>query len=128
MDTQDNGVNRRSWGEEHEERALNYLLEKGYRLVKKNFRFGRQGEIDLILRDGEVWVFVEVKTRRSHVFGTPEEAVTPAKRKQLRKVAQGFAYVMGLTEYEARFDVVAIDYATGSGGRPEIRHLTDAFR
>ncbi len=126
MDSPDN-FNHRSWGEEHEEFALAFLLQKGYRLVRKNFRFGKAGEIDLVMRDDEVWVFVEVKARRSHTFGLPEDAVNEAKRKQLRRIAKGFVHVMELSEYEARFDVVAVDYATGSGGEPEIRHHVNAF-
>ena len=121
-------TNLRSRGTEGEELALNYLQHKGYHLVQQNFRFGRSGEIDLIMKDGEVWVFVEVKSRRSHAYGMPEESVTPAKRKQIQRIAKGFVHVMKLTEYEARFDVIAVDYATGSGGKPEIRHHVDAFR
>ncbi|MGE3802638.1 MAG: YraN family protein [Candidatus Kapaibacterium sp.] len=120
-------LNVRAWGTEHEELALTFLLEKGYQLVKKNFRFGKAGEIDLVMRDGEVYVFVEVKARRSHTFGLPEEAVNEGKRKQIRRIAKGFVHVMDLKEYEARFDVVAVDYATGSEGKPEIRHHVDAF-
>lgn len=123
-----NNFDRRSWGEEHEELALNYLLEKDYRLVKKNFRLGRAGEIDIIMRDGELWVFVEVKARRNHTFGLPEDAVTESKRRQIKRIAKGFLHIMELKEYEARFDVVAVDYVTGREGRPEIRHHVDAFR
>lgn len=120
--------NRRSWGEEHETVALRYLESKGYRLVKRNFRFGRQGEIDLILKDGEVWVFVEVKSRRNHAFGLPEDSVDHRKRKQVIGVARGFFHVMEIAEFEARFDVVAVDYSTGREGKPEIRHHVDAYR
>lgn len=120
-------LNRRAVGARNEEIALRYLLDLGYRLVKQNFRFGRAGEIDLIMRDGGFYVFVEVKARRSHGFGLPEEAVTPAKRRQIRKVAKGFIHINGLVQYEARFDVVAIDYVTGRNGVPEIRHYVNAF-
>lgn len=120
--------NRRSWGAEGEELALRCLQDKGYQLVRKNFRFGRAGEIDLVMRDGDVYVFVEVKARRSTQFGAPEDAVTPFKRKQIIRIAYGFFHVMKLTEYEARFDVIAIDYTTGKNGEPEIRHYVDAFR
>ena len=120
-------VNRRSDGTAHEEIALRYLLDRGYTLIQRNFHFGRAGEIDLVMRDGDIHVFVEVKARRSHRFGLPEEALTPSKRRQIRKVAEGFIYVNGLTEYTPRFDVVAIDYVTGTGGEPEIRHHIDAF-
>ena len=120
--------NRRSWGADHEEIALDYLLQKNYRLVRKNFRFGKAGEIDLVMRDGDVWVFVEVKARRSHTFGRPEDAVTQSKRSQIKRIAEGFVHVMKMKEYEARFDVIAIDYVTGTQAEPEIRHHIDAFR
>ena len=119
--------NKHEDGIYHEEIALGYLLERGYRLIKRNFRFGKLGEIDLVMRHGAVYVFVEVKARRSHDFGLPEEAVTPAKRRKIRKVAEGFIYINNLTDYEARFDVIAIDYLTGEDGRPEIRHYVNAF-
>ena len=124
----DHDFNRRAFGSDHEEIALEYLLQKGYRLKKQNFRFGKAGEIDLIMMDGPIWVFIEVKTRRSHKYGTPEESVDHRKRKQIRKIARGFLHVFNITHYTARFDVVAIDYVTGTDGNPEIRHLEDAFR
>ena len=122
------GFNRRAFGMDHEDIALFHLQEKGYRLVNRNFRFGKLGEIDLIMREGKTWVFVEVKTRQNHNFGTPEESVDARKRKQIKKIARGFIHILGLTDFDARFDVVAIDYATGTNGEPEIRHLKDAFR
>lgn len=120
-------TNRRSDGAEHEALALRYLLERGYRLVKQNFRFGRSGEIDLVMADGDVFVFVEVKCRRTHSHGTPEDAVTPAKRRRIRRIAEGFFYVMQIPAYEARFDMIAIDYVTGTSDHPEIRHHINAF-
>ncbi len=120
-------ANHRADGAFHEGMALAYLLARGYHLVARNFHFGRIGEIDLVMRDGDIYVFVEVKGRRSHSFGMPEEALTPAKRRQIRRVAEGFIHLHGIAHYTARFDVIAIDYATGVGGRPEIRHYIDAF-
>jgi len=75
---------RGAWGEQY---AAQYLQEQGYEIVEQNYRYGRVGEIDIVARDGDTWVFVEVKTRRSHRFGLPEEAVTLAKQTQLRKLA-----------------------------------------
>lgn len=120
-------LNRHAIGASNEELALDYLLAKGYILVKKNFRFGKMGEIDLVMRDRRVYVFIEVKARRSHQYGLPEDAVNITKRRQIRRVANGFVHVFRLTDYEARFDVVAIDYVTGHDGAPEIRHHIDAF-
>ena len=120
--------NRRQEGNEFEEIALTFLRSRGLTLLRRNFRFGRAGEIDLIMLDGDVYVFVEVKGRRTHNHGLPEDAVTIAKRRQIRRVAEGFVHVMKITDYEARFDVVAIDF-TGlpAGDDPVIRHYADAF-
>ncbi len=120
-------LNLREDGARHEDIALEYLLSHGYVLVKRNFHFGRAGEIDLVMRSGDCYVFVEVKARRSRTFGLPEEAVTEPKRARMRKIAEGFFYVMGLHDHPGRFDVVAVDYVTGSNGRPEIRHYPNAF-
>ena len=120
--------NRRAFGENHEELALVFLEEKGLVFVERNFHFGRYGEIDLVMRDRDTLVFVEVKARRSHRFGTPEDAVDRRKRAQIRKVARGYVHLRQLIDFVPRFDVIAIDYVTGTGGRPEIRHLVDAFR
>jgi putative endonuclease len=122
--------NRRQDGAEHETLALNYLLSIGYDLVVQNFVLSRFGEIDLIMRDGETWVFVEVKCRRNYHYGSPEDSISPAKRKNIRRVAQGFIQRWHLTDrphFMARFDVVAVDYVSGRNGRPEVRHLIDAF-
>ena len=89
----------------------------------------RLGELDLVaLSPDGVLCFIEVKARRSRQFGAPEDAITPVKRKQIRQIARGFVHIMKLTDYEARFDVVAIDYVTGVNAEPEIRHHIDAFR
>lgn len=119
--------NRHELGKMFEDIALEYLLGRGYRLLRRNFRLGRLGEIDLIMRDRHVYVFVEVKGRRTHGYGLPEEALTPAKRRRIRKIAGGYIHITKLTNYEARFDVVAIDFATGNEDGPEIRHYADAF-
>ncbi len=119
--------NSRADGAEHEYIAERYLTGLGYALVRRNFRFGRHGEIDLVMRDGPVYVFVEVKARRSHRFGAPEESITISKQRRVRRVAEGFIHALGLTDMEGRFDVVAIDYVTGRDGVPEIRHHINAF-
>lgn len=120
-------MNNREIGASHEEIALKYLLEKGYFLIKKNFRFGKLGEIDLVMKHKNVFVFVEVKARFSDKYGRPEEAVTTAKRKQIRRIAEGFVQIMGLDDFEGRFDVVAIDYFNTKADNPNIVHLVDAF-
>lgn len=120
-------ANRRRDGAEHEVLALGHLEAKGYRLDTRNFRFGRLGEVDLVMRDGDTWVFVEVKCRRNYRFGNPEDSITHAKQRVIRRVAEGFIHRRRLHGVPARFDVVAVDYMSGSDGHPEIRHLIDAF-
>lgn len=104
--------------------ALKYLRRKKYEIVETRFRFAR-GEIDIIARDGKTLVFVEVKMRTSGAFGRPEEAVTPAKQQQVRKVAQGYLCKRWLGDVECRFDVIAI--RSGDGGSFTIEHFEHAF-
>jgi putative endonuclease len=113
-------------GGEAEEQAVNYLLNRGYRLAERNWRSGRKGEIDIIAYDREVLVFVEVKARGRGSLGGPLEAVTAAKRKRLISLATDYLYRTGLYgRVDCRFDVLAI--STGAG-RDAIEHLKDAFR
>ena len=109
------------WGEEL---ALKYLKTKRYRILKTGFRLFR-GEIDIIAYDGDTLVFVEVKTRRGTKFGSPEEAITPAKRDQLRRIAQGFLTVNHLEETPCRFDVLALVIAPNQD--VQFKHFVDAF-
>jgi len=119
--------NARTIGSEFEEIALAFLQSLGYRLISRNFHFGRAGEVDLVMADGDIYVFVEVKGRRSHTFGLPEQAVTRAKQKTMQQVARGFFYVNRIAVPVGRFDVIAVDFVTGSKGTPEIRHYPNAF-
>lgn len=116
--------NRREKGDYNEELARDFLAKKGYRILHEKWKFGKVGEIDLVCKDGDVLVFVEVKARANHDYGTPEDAVTWQKRQQIRRVARGYYYVNKIAEEECRFDVVAIDYVTG---KPDVRHWVHAF-
>ena len=116
--------NLRKEGASAEEIAENYLAEQGFTIVKKNFHFGKAGEIDIIAREGNVLVFVEVKSRRSTLYGSPESAITFKKQQALRRAAEGYLYVRNITNTECRFDVVAIEWR---GEQMEIRHLRNAF-
>lgn len=107
-----------------EEFATKYLKGKKYRILKTGFRFHR-GEIDIIAYDKEILVFVEVKTRRGHQFGSPEEAVTPIKQEQLRKIAQGYLTANHLEDIPCRFDVLALVIDNNQDVR--IKHFLDAF-
>jgi putative endonuclease len=117
-------TNNRVSGKTAEDLAVEFLIAKGMRVVKRNFHFGRVGEIDIIAEDGQTLVFIEVKARSSTLYGTPEEAVTPAKQRSIRKVAQGYLFTQGINDRECRFDVIAIRLFSNE---PEITHLIAAF-
>ncbi|MCD4654244.1 YraN family protein [bacterium] len=107
--------------------ARGYLKRCGYNLVKAPFNC-RSGEIDIIAMDGNTLVFIEVKIRRSDQFGSPIEAVTPAKQRKIARVAQVYLAYYNKRNFEyCRFDVLGIkaDPATGIN---EIIHIKDAFR
>ena len=89
--------------------ALHHLEGKGYRIMDANYQC-RWGEVDLIARDGSVWVFVEVRTRRSVESGSPEESITPSKARRLTLTAQDFLRqrVAACANLEWRIDLVAI--------------------
>lgn len=110
------------WGEAEADR---YLRRLGWEIVDHNWSC-RFGELDLIARDGDEWVFVEVKTRRGNSFGTPEEGVTPAKRRRLLRSAATYLEARGAAAEPWRIDVVAVE---GRPGRPPSRldHYRDAI-
>jgi putative endonuclease len=109
-----------AWGEDL---ALRYLLRRGYRLLERNYR-QRRGEIDLIVRDKDALVFVEVKLRRSKGFGDPLEAVTARKQTTIRSLAEQYL-AENQPDFETlRFDVIGI-LATRSG--THVDHIEDAF-
>ncbi len=116
--------NNRTTGTNAETIAEEFLKEKGMTTVMKNFHFGRNGEIDLVMNHGKTLVFVEVKARSSDLYGTPESAVTFKKQQTMRTTAQGYLYVKNIQDRECRFDVVAIVF---KNGEPEIRHIPNAF-
>ena len=109
-----------NWGEET---AVGLLKKKGYEILERNFR-GERGEIDIIARDNETLVFVEVKTRLQKAFGNPEDAVNLRKQAQIGKIAMIYLTEKELQEKDCRFDVVAISKI---GTKTEIRHIEDAF-
>jgi putative endonuclease len=93
------------WGERI---AARKLLADGYAVVAQNYRCP-VGEIDIVARDRECWVFVEVKTRRGDRFGRPEEAITAEKAKRLLNVAEHFLQERGLDGVDWRVDVIAVE-------------------
>ena len=110
-------------GRRGERAAERHLRRTGYRIVARNYR-AAGAEIDLVAMDGDVLVFVEVKTRRSREAGAPEEAVDERKQKRMRRAAEIFATRYRADDITMRFDIVAVD---ASGERLEIELLRNAF-
>lgn len=94
-------------GEYGERLAGEYLAGLGYEVLDRNWRCA-QGELDLVARDGECVVFCEVKTRRSEAFGSPVEAVTPAKAARLRRLAWHWLRAHEVHAREVRVDVIGV--------------------
>lgn len=111
-------------GKQAERLAEQYLVDKGLKLVERNFSC-KPGEIDLIMRDRQDFVFVEVRYRQSTRFGRPEETVSPAKQRKLGKAAACYLLVRGLNDkYACRFDIIAIH---GTIPNHTINWIPDAF-
>jgi putative endonuclease len=109
----------------HGERiAAAFLTDAGLRLLDRNWRC-REGELDLVARDGDALVFCEVKARRGSGFGHPVEAVTPAKQRRLRLLAQRWLAAHDEHAPYLRFDVVGVLVRPD---RPAlVTHLRGAF-
>jgi len=110
-------------GKAGEEAALRFLKKKRFKIVEKGFCF-LKGEIDIIAYDQNTLVFLEVKSRRSHKFGFPEDALTPAKQTQLKKVALGYCSIHEIQDVECRFDVISLAYDDKGY---TISHIKNAF-
>ena len=110
-------------GKEGERVAELYLQKKGYKLVERNYRCSG-GELDLIVLDRRVVVFVEVKTRTGIGFGSPLEAVESHKQRRMIRAAQFFLAEKNLQQRDARFDVVGVSWP---GREPVVEHIENAF-
>jgi len=110
------------WGEKEAERLLK---SKKYRILGRRVRIGDRDEIDLVARDGEVLVFVEVKTRKGDDFGRPVSAVDDAKRHNLSRAAVRYLKKIKCPSVNFRFDVVEVTGAPGS--EASLNHIENAF-
>ena len=95
------------FGQQAEDMATRFLKKHGYKIVARNYRT-RSGEVDIIARDGDTVVFVEVKARTSSRYGSAKEAVTVRKQRQISKVALGYLQFTDQSHAKARFDVVTV--------------------
>lgn len=117
---------RQKTGRAGEEVAQIYLERQGYLILTKNWHAGRWGEIDLVAQKGKELVFVEVKSRRGFMFGTPEEAVNRFKQEKLRGAGQAYLLAHPQLPQQARFDVIAILLST-TNEVLELKHYQSAI-
>ncbi len=109
-------------GEESEILAAEFLEQKGFQILERNFRYGHQ-EIDLIASCNNWLIFIEVKMRTSVKFGYPETFVDRTKRRNIRNAARHYIFKRDW-KGNARFDVISI---TMIGPLPDVHHIEDAF-
>ena len=109
-------------GKQGEEIATAYLLKQGYIILDVNWRAGRN-EIDLIAKDKDFLVIIEVKSRRNDTFMEPEEAVTREKQQALIRAANAYIFRKNIN-LETRFDIISIIH---NQNETRINHLKDAF-
>lgn len=109
-------------GKTGEQIASQYLEQHDYEILETNWQSGHQ-EIDIIARKGDLLVIAEVKTRRTRVFGEPEEFVTRTKQRLLIKAANDYLFKNKL-DLEVRFDIVSVLL---QGDKHQVSHIEDAF-
>jgi putative endonuclease len=108
-------------GKEGEQLAANFLVQKGFEVVYRNYRY-RRAEIDLIVKRDDWLIFIEVKTRTSVTYGEPEEAVTFKKIRMIYDAAEEYIFSIDWHGH-VRFDIVSVKL----GNPPEILHFEDAI-
>jgi putative endonuclease len=111
-------------GESGEDLACAALARRGYAILERRYRT-KIGEIDIIARDGDVLVFVEVKARRGERAGSPAEAITVSKRRRLALMASDYLARRRPIAKQCRFDVVAVTIC--GGGAPDVAVIPNAF-
>jgi putative endonuclease len=124
VDATRKGDQNKGIGDRGEELAASFLEKHGIRVVERNFRC-KGGEVDIVARDGNTVVFVEVKTRRNLAYGVPQLAITPFKQRQISKAALTWLAKKRQHNAPARFDVIAI--LLESEHTFSIEHIRDAF-
>jgi putative endonuclease len=114
---------RQLLGKSGEELACTELQRRGYAILDRRYRT-RFGEIDIVARDGDVTVFIEVKARAGRTFGDGAAAVTTWKQRRVAQMAVDYVARHGLHDRPCRFDVVVVDFV---GGQPRVQVYAHAF-
>ena len=109
-------------GRKGEDLATEYLLKQGFTILERNWTY-ENAELDIIARDEDILVFVEVKTRTGNAYGDPEDAVDKRKISKILEAAEAYVEEKNL-DNEIRFDIIAIVI---KGGRYELEHIPDAI-
>jgi putative endonuclease len=117
---------RQLLGARGEKAAARHLRRRGYKILLKNFRSGK-AEVDIVARDKDWLVFVEVKTRETEQFGAPSEAVDRDKQRNLSKAALDYLRMLGNPRIHFRFDIVEVIIADGSRKPEDVRLIQNAF-
>ena len=117
-------MNNIALGNAGEKIACDFLQHAGYKIITQKYR-AKTGEIDIIASKGGVTVFVEVKTRRSLLFGTPAQAVSKNKQDKIINTAWCFLQQTGKTNSQFRFDIIEV--LLESGEKAECRQIINAF-
>ncbi|MEW6701437.1 MAG: YraN family protein [Bacteroidota bacterium] len=116
--------NKRKTGNYGEDLACKFLEKSGYKIIERNYIY-EHGEIDIVAKDGDELVFVEVKYRTNLEYGPPEFAISKGKQRLIRKTAEAYLYERDIKDQICRIDVAAILHIKGS--EPQINHIINAF-
>jgi putative endonuclease len=114
---------RQKFGEKGEALAVRRLKKSGYKIIETNYR-NQLGEIDIIAKEDDTIVFVEVKSRRSIRFGNPKQAITVRKQKKISMIALSYLKATGQGAARARFDVVTV---ISNQDKPQVEIIKNAF-
>ena len=121
---------RHQTGRDGETLAAAFLARRGAKIVHRNWRSGLKGvrgEIDVIAQFGDTLCFVEVKTRKNSDYGEPQDAVTPAKQRQICRLATAYVMEFEQTEVTIRFDIIEVWLAPDKSSKPRVAWLENAF-
>ena len=121
---------RHQTGRDGETLAAAFLVRRGAKIVHRNWRSGLKGvrgEIDVIAQFGDTICFVEVKTRKNSDYGEPQDAVTPAKQRQICRLATAYVMEFEQTEVTIRFDIIEVWLAPDKSSKPRVAWLENAF-
>jgi putative endonuclease len=117
-------TNKRTTGNYGEDLACKFLQQLGYQIVERNYFYGH-GEIDIIARDGDELIFVEVKYRTNDEYGPPELSISKGKQRLVKRTAEAYLFEHGIKDQNCRIDLIAILHLKDE--RPKINHIINAF-